>query len=185
MATVKLSKTVVDKALPREKAYILFDSQITGFGLRVFPTGTKSWILEYRANGGGRKERKNKYTIGSVKDFTADEARKQADKKRAEVVIGLDPHAKKVSERSAITVKELSKLFIENLIASKRSKNTKEGYEDALNVHILPALGSMKADKVAKTDVEKLHNRLASTPYMANKVLACPTSAPLRQNWFS
>jgi len=176
MPTVKLTKTVVDGAPPRKKAYILFDSQITGFGLRVFPTGTKTWILEYRANGGGRKEHKKKYTIGSIKDFTADEARKQADKKRAEVVIGMDPQAQKASERSAITMKELSKLFVENLIKAKRSKNTMDGYEVALDVHILPAMGSMKADKVQKTDVEKLHNRLAATPYMANKVLAVISS---------
>ncbi|WP_312608304.1 tyrosine-type recombinase/integrase [Agrobacterium pusense] len=176
MATVKLTKTEVDGALPREKAYVLFDSKITGFGLRVFPTGTKTWILEYRANGGGRKERKKKFTIGSVKDFTADEARKIAEKKRAEVVVGLDPQGEKAGERSAITVKELSKLFFENHVAPKRSKNTKEGYQDALDAYILPALGSMKADKVLVTDVERLHNRLSATPSMANKVLAVVSS---------
>jgi integrase len=176
MATVKLTKTVVDAAQPRERAYILFDSQITGFGVRVFPTGTKTWILEYRPNGGGRKERNKKYKLGSVKDLTADEARRLANKKRAEVVVGLDPQAQRASERSAMTVKELSKLFMENYIKAKRSKNTHEGYEVALGSHILPALGSMKADKVQKSDVEKLHNRLASMPYMANKVLAVVSS---------
>ena len=176
MATVKLTKTEVDGAEPREKAYVLFDSKITGFGLRVFPTGTKTWILEYRANGGGRKERKKKFTIGNIKDFTADEARKVAEKKRAEVVVGLDPQAEKAGERAAITVKELSKLFFENHVEPKRSKNTKEGYRDALDSHILPALGNMKADKVVVAEVERLHNKLSTTPSMANKVLAVVSS---------
>ncbi|KQQ38337.1 hypothetical protein ASG19_04600 [Rhizobium sp. Leaf306] len=176
MPTIKITKTVVDKALPREKAYILFDSQITGFGLRVYPTGTKTWILEYRPNGGGRGEDKKKFTIGSVKDLTADEARRLAEKRRAEVVVGIDPQAKKAAERSALTVEQLSKHFMKNLITAKRSKNTYEGYEDAISLHILPALGSMKADKVTEIDIEKLHNRMAVTPSMANKVLAVLSS---------
>ena len=171
MPTLKITKTVADNAVPRESAYIIFDTQITGFGLRVYPTGAKTWILEYRPNGGGRGADKKRLKIGSVKDLTADEARRLAEKRRAEVVVGIDPQARKVAERSAVTVKELSSLFMENLITAKRSKNTYEGYDDAISIHILPAIGTMKADKVTETDI-----KLASKPSMANKVLAVLSS---------
>lgn len=176
MATIKLTKTVVDGATPRKSSYVLFDSAITGFGLRVYPSGAKSWILEYRANGGGRKEDKKRFTIGSVKDLTADEARKLANLRRSEVVVGLDPQVRKAGDRSALTVRELSKIFLEDNIEVKRTKNTIEGYRNAIKNHILPALGSMKANMVESTDVEKLHNRLRDTPSTANKVLAVVSS---------
>lgn len=53
MPNVKLTKRSVDSALPGQTRYTLFDTEITGFGLRVSPTGLKSWIYEYRAGEGG------------------------------------------------------------------------------------------------------------------------------------
>ena len=49
MATVRLSKRTVDAAAPQANRYTLFDEDVTGFGLRVFPSGQKSYVIEYRA----------------------------------------------------------------------------------------------------------------------------------------
>jgi integrase len=176
VATIKLTKSVADSAAPRKDSYVLFDSIITGFGLRVFPSGTKTWILEYRPNGGGRKADKKRLKIGSAKDLTADEARKLANLRRSEVVVGQDPQARKADFRSALTVRELSKLFLDNHIEVQRTRNTIDAYINAFDNHILPALGSMKADTVEVTDVEKLRNSLRATPSTANKALAVVSS---------
>jgi integrase len=176
VATIKLTKTVADGAAPRKSSYVLFDSIITGFGLRVFPSGTKTWILEYRSNGGGRNEDKKRFKIGSAKDLTADEARKIAKLKSSEVVVGLDPQGLKADIRSALTIRELSTLFLENNIEVRRTQNTIESYRNAIENYILPAFGSMKADAVEGTDVEKLHNSLRATPSTANKALAVVSS---------
>lgn len=176
MATIKLTKTAVDKAEPRASSYVLYDSVITGFGLRVFPSGTKTWILEYRSNGGGRKEHKKRFKIGNINDLTADEARKLANLRRSEVVVGLDPQARKADDRSALTVRELSIIFLENFIEVQRTRNTIESYKNAVENYIVPALGSMKAHKVEGTDVEKLRNNLRATPSTANKVMAVVSS---------
>ena len=37
----RLTKRVVDKAKPRTARYTIFDDEIKGFGLRVFPSGAK------------------------------------------------------------------------------------------------------------------------------------------------
>ena len=48
----KLTKRAVDALLPREKAFIAFDSDVKGFGVRVMPTGMKTYVLEYQGSGG-------------------------------------------------------------------------------------------------------------------------------------
>lgn len=167
----RLTKTVADDALPETKRYVVWDTEIAGFGLRVYPTGSKSWIFEYRPEGGGRDANKRRIKIGTTKEITADQARKQAKLYRASATLGADPQAEKNEKRAAITVKELAGEFMEKSVKVMKAANTAEGYEDAFN-HILPALGTRKADSVRKSDLGSLHYALRNTPIMANKVLA-------------
>ena len=45
----KLTKTAVERAKPKKRPYRIYDTQITGFSLRVQPTGKKSWVLQVRS----------------------------------------------------------------------------------------------------------------------------------------
>ena len=51
---VVLTKTVVDGAETADRRYHLWDSELVGFGLRVEPTGIRTFIAKYRASGGGK-----------------------------------------------------------------------------------------------------------------------------------
>ena len=57
-------------------------------------------------------------------------------------------------------------------IAAKRKGNTDDAYRRALDLHILPALGNKRIVDVRRPDVARLHTKLATAPYQANKVLA-------------
>jgi Arm DNA-binding domain len=59
MAVLKLSKRVVDAAEPKDKDYVIWDEDLPGFGLRVFKSGKRSYVLQYRSLGRSRR-----YTIG-------------------------------------------------------------------------------------------------------------------------
>jgi hypothetical protein len=48
----RLNKCLVDAAKPQSARYIIWDSGLPGFGLRVEPTGRKTFIARYRACGG-------------------------------------------------------------------------------------------------------------------------------------
>ena len=128
MASEKLTKRAVDGAAPEEKRYTKWDSAIKGFGLRVFPSGEKSWIFEYRPGGGsGAKKR---VTIGRAGDLTPDQARRKADELRSQVKLGGDPQADKTRRRRALSFAELAGLFLTEHVEPKRKASTAADYRD-------------------------------------------------------
>ena len=55
----KLSKRIVEAAEARDKDYVIWDDELPGFGLRVFASGKRSYLIQYRSAGRSRR-----YTIG-------------------------------------------------------------------------------------------------------------------------
>lgn len=169
---VKLTKRIADAAEPRASRYTLFDSAIPGFGLRVFPSGEKSWIFEYRSGDGGRSAPKRRITIGRVSDFTPDQARKKADGLRASVKTGKDPQGEKAKQREALTVEQMADAFLTAHVGAKRRSTTKAHYEDLLRRLVLPTLGKRKAKDVTRSEIARIHLANATTPFQANRIVA-------------
>jgi integrase len=176
MSKIKLTKRAVDSALPRASRYTIFDSEIRGFGLRVFPSGQKSWIFEYKGAEGGRRATTRRVTIGAIGKVTPDEARKLADTLRARVRMGDDPQREKKSKRLAPTLAELADSFQKTHVTAKRKAGTATHYSDVLNRLVLPTLGKRKARDVTRGEISKLHLGLSATPFQANRVLAVVSS---------
>ncbi len=59
----KLSDKSVETLKPATDEYVVWDSEVTGFGVRVQRTGSKSFVLVYRLDG-----KKRKHTMGRVDD---------------------------------------------------------------------------------------------------------------------
>ena len=172
MPSAKLCKRVVDAAEPRERLYILYDQELKGFGLRVMPSGFKSWVIEYRPPGAGRDAAKKRLAIGSASALTAYEARAIAKDMLAGIRGGKDPLASRSAERGAIALGDLAKQFLIDHIEQKRKPKTVQLYRLAINRHIIPTLGSTKAARITRADALRLHSSLRSTPVLANRVLA-------------
>jgi integrase len=173
---VRITKRVVDAALPRPGRYTIFDSAIPGFGLRVFPTGAKSWIFEYRPGAGGQGVDKKRVTIGKATEITPDQARKAADQLRAGVIRGEDPMGMKAAQRAAPTVADLAKAFLTDHVTDKRESSTYIHYKDLLDRIILPEVGKVKAIELDHAEVAKLHRAWKKTPFQANRILAVISS---------
>jgi hypothetical protein len=62
---LKLTKRGVDGARPAIFRYVVWDTEIRGFGLRVEPSGRKTFIARYRV-GGGRSGIQRQATIGPL-----------------------------------------------------------------------------------------------------------------------
>ena len=166
-----ITKRRVDALILTNREYFVWDRDLKGFGLRVQPTGEKSYVMKYRP-GGGRKAPTRRVTLGRVGTITPDEARKLAKVKLGFVAHGLDPAAVKAAERGALTLKELADLFLSEHVEAKRKPATGSHYRDILQRIVLPELGTRQGEKVTTADLARLHVRMKKRPYQANRMLA-------------
>ena len=62
----KLTTAAVNRLKPHSGNYIEYDADTKGFGIRVTPSGAKSFILTYRLRSGWQR----RYTIGRYPDWS-------------------------------------------------------------------------------------------------------------------
>ncbi len=172
MPTVNLTKREVDAAQPGSVRYELFDSKLKGFGLRVTPSGEKTWVVVYRSGDGGRNAPKRRVTLGKVGTLTPDQARDAAQKLLSSVRLGADPATARADRRATLNVRELAEGFLHSHVEAKRKVRTAANYADILNRIVIPRLGSAKVDALKRADLARLHLTLQDTPFQANRVLA-------------
>lgn len=72
---IMITKRVVEAAAPKDKRYHLWDCKLRGFGLRIEPSGVKTFLAKYRADGGGRSAPERRVTIGRYGVLTPEDAR--------------------------------------------------------------------------------------------------------------
>jgi len=159
------TKRLCDAAEAHEKTYVLWAGDPAGFGLRVQPSGRKSFVLKYRANG-----RQRFFTLGAYGALTVDQARKLARAALADVAKGGDPAATKSDARQAPTVRDLCDRFtVEHM--PKLKPKTARPYQRLIDDRILKHFGPMKLDNVTRADVVKWHYGMRDTPIEANRAL--------------
>jgi integrase len=88
-----------------------------------------------------------------------------------EVARGHDPAAEKTDERETLTVAALADRFMTEHVALKLKPTSAALYEIIVRTIVKPNLGLVKADKLDRAAVAKLHAKLRSTPTHANRVL--------------
>lgn len=155
----KLTKRVVDAAAVREKDYFIWDDELPGFGLRVFASGKRSYLIQYRAAG-----RTRRYTIGLHGIWTAETARQEAKIQLGRVAQGDNPSEERQLDHQAITVKELCGMYLKDLdaglILGKGGRPKKAGtiVSDVGRIrrHIIPLIGNRKVKDLVKADVAKV-----------------------------
>ena len=171
----RLSKRTVDALEPRDKAYVSFDEDVKGFGVRVMPSGCKTFVLEYRPGAGGRGIAKRRLTLGRSGSMTVEQARKAALDAWAQIRLGADPQAAKAGQRAAPSVSDLIDAFLGGHVGTKLKPGTAAGYKIALAT-LREAYGSTKAESLKRAEVAALHRSMAATPYQANRTLAAISS---------
>jgi hypothetical protein len=109
---VKITKRVVEGAEAREKDYVIWDDELPGFGVRVFNSGKRSYVIQYRMRGRSRR-----YTIGLHGAWAPETARREAKVQLGRVAAGEDPVEDRQLDHKAVTVKELCARYLADLQA--------------------------------------------------------------------
>ena len=107
----KLTETMIDKARlgPQQKQDILWDTAVTGFGVRILDGGSKTFWYQYRKAGARRGDTSRMVRIGLWPAVSLADARKAARSHAGAVARGEDPAAKKLEakRRANATLREL------------------------------------------------------------------------------
>ena len=154
-----LTKRTVDALQPAEKPWIAWDDKLTGFGVRIQPSGTKAFIVNYRAGDGGRKAPNKRVVLGRYGPLTADKARKMAHEVLGKVAGGDDPAEDRAEARGMPT---LGDVFEQYMAANpNRSKRTNELYRYEANRYLGDWL-PRPLDAISRADVEARFNSITA-----------------------
>lgn len=165
--TTKLTKALIDAAAPADREIVLWDASLPGFGVRIKPSGTRSFVIQYR-NRFGRSRR---VTIGRYGTITLDEARKEARQQLSAVHQGRDPRDEKDRDRAGCSVRALAERYMADHCEGRCKASTMAAHRWLLDRFILPQLGTRSIHEVRQVDIDRLHQSLKATPYNANRAL--------------
>lgn len=158
MTQNRLTKTLVEKLELKAKDYFLWCGKQPGFGVRVWPNGRKTFVVQYRTGGRGSPTRRK--SLGVFGTVTADEARKAAETYLASAQLGNDLVGEERRARSEMTVSELCDEYIKHGMTTKKASTIKTDI-GRINGHIRPLLGKKKISIVTRQDVERMLNDVA------------------------
>ena len=168
-AAKKLTKRRADAAkypygADSNNRFVLWDDELPGYGLRVYPSGRKAFVFSYRAAG-----RKRLKTIGRYGPLTVQQARARAIKESVAVADGKDPvQEARLELQRQKTVRQIGEEYVEGLDAKP---TTVQGYRRLLERHIYPKFGHLMPGAVTADDIKKFKRSMKRNPVAANRSL--------------
>ena len=131
------------------------DPRATGFGVRSYPGGGKSFFIDYRIDG-----RQRRITIGPFPRWSADAARERAKELRKLIDRGHDPAGAKRERREAPTVQDLIDRYIEDHLPKKSNDAARVADEMRMLAEIGKHLGKhTKVVDVHGGDIGGMHRQ--------------------------
>lgn len=150
-------------------AFVVWDAVARGLGLKVMPTGAKSWKFLYSRHGRSRW-----LHLGAVGAIDLASARELAAEAALAVARGQDPAADRAAARATGTFADLAARYVDQH-ARRRNRSWRQA--DALvRRRLLPAWGKLQAATITRADVRALMARLVEAPIAANQVLAAASA---------
>lgn len=165
----KLTKRFIDalKASPKTGGDIFsWDDELKGFGVRMKPSGSASYIVQYRTKQG----RTRRLAFAKITTVTPDEARAKARRLLAEAQDGGDPSERRHELREAITVDQLCAQYLTaaraGLVLTRfrkpKSRSTIYNDEGRISRHIIPLIGSRVARELTRATVQRMADAIAA-----------------------
>lgn len=146
-----------------------WDTAVPGFGLRIYASGKRVWIVQYRDARGGTHRR----SLKDARILTLDRAREAATRLLAAAVLGVDAHQE---AQHTILVGELVETYLTARRPMLRQRTVLE-MERHLRVQALP-IHQLVANEVDRLDISRLLGQIAvdSGPIAGNRLRASLSS---------
>ncbi|QKK28615.1 tyrosine-type recombinase/integrase [Rhizobium indicum] len=187
MPATKITKALVDSMdAPLKGNRIIFDSELSGFGVRITAKGAKSFILNYRTTDGLER----RYTIGSTSIWNVGSARKEAEElKRRIRSEHFDPLKELEKRRTDVKMNELCDMFIKEHLP-KKAAATQRDYKQLIDTYIRPKLKHEPVAELQFRQVNDLFSDITSqgkrtTANRAMSVLSKMFSEARKRGWAS
>lgn len=135
---------------------------LPGFGVRVYPSGKKSFVLRYHSttHGGILK------VIGQTNRISLSDAKKEAARIRNSFVTGKDPF----EEPSTMTISQFAAIYMQRHARPKKRSWRED--QRRLDQYIIPALGKFYLHEVTRKTLVRLHAEIGEEkPYAANRII--------------
>jgi integrase len=171
----KLTQRLVETAKAGDRDIYLWDSEVRGFGLRIKPTGSKSFIVSLRIGGRGGQQRRR--LVGKPLIISVDKARQQARLMVAEARSGKDPVAALIAERQKKRLREVAAVFLADYVEVTRKPSYARECRRIFDRHILPKFGTRPIADLTRAEITRWHHDMHETPYQANRCLAALSKA--------
>ncbi len=165
----KITKRLVESISGKEdQEILLWDSELRGFGVRIFSTDRKTYFVQYR-NQFNRTRRKK---IGVHGIITTEQAREEAKSILGDVARGKDPSKDYQDHKNKKTMKDLVEKYFE--VHAKPNKKFESYVEDKRKIDqvISSRFCNMKLEEITTLDLQILQRDLKETPYKANRIRA-------------
>ena len=160
------NRTVATLEVARDTVF--WDRDLTGFGVRVYPTGGKVYIAQARGPDGPKR-----VTVGRHDVLHADRARQRAALIIARIKAGEEPVPLPLAARlnGGPTVSDLALQYLEEHVEVRLKPKTQVRVRGVLSSHILPALGKAPVAAAERSHVIELQQKLSAHPVTANKAV--------------
>lgn len=164
---INFTDTFIKRIKPQEKRMEKFEG--AGFGILIYPTGTKSWIYRYKINN-----KKDTIIFGHYPEMTLSDARKRFHELREIRRSGTNPKTliQQEQNQEKNTVKKLFMSWYVNYVEKNRKKPLQ--IKQQIEADIIPLLGDMELEKVKPMDITRALDNIVhrGAPIHANRVLS-------------
>jgi hypothetical protein len=155
----RLSKAIVDNAKSAVIDRFVWDTAVRGFALKITPKGRKVFIIQFRMSG--RRVRVTIGEFGHTPDvngapYTAEAARREAERIRGIVANGGDPRARATTAEDPL-LRDYAEMYLAGPCAANKP-STRKTDRSLFDRHIIPLLGKRRMRDVTVQDVVNARN---------------------------
>jgi len=155
---MSLTERKIRETRPGPKPVILWDGVVKGLGVKVLPTGGKSYLIDYRAGG-----RQRRMVLARTSELSLKAARERAGAELAAIRLdGADPLERRVERRAAPSVGETFERYLaehapRRIADNRLSERTVDDYRKQWKrlIKAAPGFEKLKIAAVTRHDVEK------------------------------